>query len=305
MFHFLSGDVHENVYVNEGPAPRERERKRVQLHLNLVGKDVDLLLCPRSAEDETRPSWLHQSIILIVWVWLVWKLPLPSSYFGCFLDFGFHSFLSGTWGPWLAATGAIRWHMSRSPATTCRRFDAAGLSDPWFEGNEVVWMVLNESTWRWWEKFSLWIFLEFELGMPLAAVQVAYINEPNQPEGDQLPEVWLGSRFCGHWVCRCLFYFTVQWFLYYQDDLPISSLSNVYDKCCQFFHDLLAGIPRRTKLPVEALLVTLVCAKCIPAIDVSISRCGWVEWLSIFVYWRWCINGHKFNTYIYIYIYNH
>ena len=171
--------------------------------------------------------------------------------------------------------------MSRSPATTCRRFDAAGLSDPWFEGNEVVWMVLNESTWRWWEKICLWKFLEFELGMPLVAVQVAYINEPNQPEGNQLPEVWLGSRFCGHWVCRCLFYFTVQWFLYYQDDLPISRLSDVYDKCFQFFHDLLAGIPRRTKLPVEALLVTLVCAKCIPTIDVSISRCGWVEWLSI------------------------
>ena len=50
-------------------------------------------------------------------------------------------------------------------------------------------MVLNESTWRWWEKFSLWNFLEFELGMPLVAVQVAYINEPNQPEGNQLPEV--------------------------------------------------------------------------------------------------------------------
>lgn len=106
--------------------------------------------------------------------------------------------------PWLAATGAIRWHMSRSPATTCRRFDAAGLSDPWFEGNEVVWMVLNESTWRWWEKICLWNFVEFELGMPLVA------------------------------VCRCLFYFTVQWFLYYQDDLPISSLSNIYDNASNF-----------------------------------------------------------------------
>ena len=115
--------------------------------------------------------------------------------------------------------------------------------------------------------------------------------------------MWLGSRFCGHWVCRCLFYFTVQWFLYSQDDLPISSLSNVYDKCFQFFHDLLAGIPRRTKLPVEALLVTLVCAKCIPTIDVSISRWGWVEWMSIYVHWRWCINGHYFNAYIYIYFF--
>ena len=132
------------------------------------------------------------------------------------------------------------------------------------------------------ENLSLDFFLEFELGMPLGMLlQVAYINEPNQPEGNQLPEVWLGSRFCGPWVCRCLFYFTFQWFLYYQDDLPISSLSNVCDKCFQFFHDLLAGIPRRTKLPVEALLVTLVCAKFIPTIDVSISRCGWLEWLPI------------------------
>ena len=290
MFHFLSGDVHENVYVNEGPAASEPCWQGCWFAaVPSLGRrwDSTKLVASINHSDCVSVAGLKASVtffLLRLFSWL--RVPL---------------FPVWNMGPlWLAAIGAIRWHMSRSPATTCRRFDAAGLSDPWFEGNEVVWMVLNESTWRWWEKICLWIFLEFELGMPLVAVQVAYINEANQPEGNQLPEVWLGSRFCGPWVCRCLFYFTFQWFLYYQDDLPISSLSNVYEKCFQFFHDLLAGIPRRTKLPVEALLVTLVCAKCIPAIDVSISRCGWVEWLSIFVYWRWCINGHNINTYIYI-----
>ena len=132
------------------------------------------------------PSWMF---LFPSWDMLV--LRVPYSYVSCFLDFEFHCFLCRAWAP-------LGWSPQERFVGTCPEvlqqlvadLTLQGFLTHDLKGTRSFGMVLNESTWRWWEKFCLWKSLEFELGFELGMLlQVAYINEPNQPEGNQLPEV--------------------------------------------------------------------------------------------------------------------